>query len=208
MGIKLEYGKRYVDRVGRVTGPLVRSALESFQFCSTVEGANGGAVCSWTDDGYFSLRNRPTDNDLVAEYTEVPVGRRDIEAHEQAPVQRWRWLWCKPDRAGLWAFSGVSRHSTPDGFEFVKVIREARILEVVLGWWCRIGDVPVIDPPKTIVVKRMWICASPRTAMLLDDQDIHCPNPLEAFHVQWIPDGQDCPAAGWIRTDNMKEFSE
>jgi hypothetical protein len=67
--MQLEAGKKYVDRRGRVYGPLVGNG-QCFG-----EGANDYA---WTPSGYRSNNMIPTNADLVAEYVEpAPVESPD-----------------------------------------------------------------------------------------------------------------------------------
>jgi hypothetical protein len=73
MTIKLEYGKRYVTRDGRVCGPLVATPADSRwhpDFPFFAEELPPGDWC-WREDGTWSvLHPHEHGKDLVAEYTE------------------------------------------------------------------------------------------------------------------------------------------
>lgn len=63
--MKLEVGKRYVRRDGKVTGPLGFRTSIAWPFYDTLN-----VFAAWTEDGRCSIGG-PSDFDLVAEYTPV-----------------------------------------------------------------------------------------------------------------------------------------
>ena len=71
MGIKLEVGKRYVDRNGNIWGPLALSDAAMFPYVCTRK-----PEMSWTYSGRFSSTIYDAPNDLIAlapdEATEQP----------------------------------------------------------------------------------------------------------------------------------------
>jgi len=115
------------------------------------------------------------------------------------------WELCVVDSPGLWAFGGDSEKPSEKPCVF-------RIDENDLvgnpwktpKWYCRLGDIPVIEMPKKKVTKRLWIKPTPFS--VLDPSERNA-----VFMTQWIAD--ECAnitavPPDWIRTDLTKEFEE
>lgn len=87
MGIQLEVGKKYVDRKGRVYGPMVKA--------TSVHFGEETVFAGWYANG-MALSGTETSLDLVAEYVEPPtpepVDGIQTEPSSEAPL--------KPSTAG------------------------------------------------------------------------------------------------------------
>lgn len=65
--VRLEEGKRYVLRDGRVTGPMHAKEHRTYNWWAGVEGF----ILSWTDDGKFRAWMDASAQDVVSEYVEA-----------------------------------------------------------------------------------------------------------------------------------------
>ena len=85
MPLKLEVGKRYVTRDGRVTAPLDRDGFETYPFTD-------GDFCTWTEHGtvFHSKKDR---DDLVAEVDikilGIPDGYRAVRFGQVSVGDLW-----------------------------------------------------------------------------------------------------------------------
>jgi hypothetical protein len=70
--MKLEEGKRYVVKDGRVTSPMEKSQHPERPFKATVGNARSwNPRCYWTSDGFRFQREKPTYLDVDHEYIKV-----------------------------------------------------------------------------------------------------------------------------------------
>lgn len=134
--MKLEYGKRYVTRDGRVSSPLVM-VTDGFDpkefpfFCNDL-------ACSFRRNGTNLVSGEEDNGDLVAEFVEEPP--------------KFQWVnGVKPDKPGIW----LQRLSeTKYG---AVCLNEGAEIPFARGCWCYLGPVPEIAPAKQRVTLRLYL---------------------------------------------------
>ena len=88
--MKLEIGKRYIRRDGKITPPLEYSRTYPFH--------DSDRVLSYAEDGVY-LRGEVRDCDLVAEYIELKHEPEDKAGDLMADAARWRFYAESPQTA-------------------------------------------------------------------------------------------------------------
>lgn len=207
--MKLEVGKRYVLRNGKVTGALLRGVTYGkFVFDAYVPSVG---TISWDADGMWLGTSGETKFDIIAKYIEPapepPVGSR-YSTQYQAKVEdsQLRWQWGKPDRAGIWAFAGRDREQPQvDSKRTAMLFSEQAHEGFQPIWCCWIGDLPTILPPKRCVTMRLWLLPYARNAAIITDPavEVH-PQNLAPYAEQWLVEGTNPESSCWIRTSLTK----
>lgn len=179
--------KSEVNEVVGVVVPGVPAGWELVKLDTPVSGD----LCLDSDGSIYKCGGK-RDDDAVRI---VPIIRRAVLVSAPVSVPKPQWSWGKPDRPGLWLFSGSSHKPNeaftrtytrlsekdfyPDGRELHSVCPYAN------GWWVRLSDYVEILPPKPKVrieqrTERMWF-GRPDPAV----------NPVGTglFEQMWIQDG-------------------
>ena len=111
MGIQLEVGKTYVDRKGRVYGPLVKTG--------TSFGETHGD-CGWGEDGHRVSSIEPRESDLVTEFNGIAPSEREQISNELSE-------WSKK----LVAHDAVQRERYEETAKFIGALRDSVDNQVV-----------------------------------------------------------------------------
>jgi hypothetical protein len=138
--MQLEAGKKYVDRRGRVYGPLVAVGASCF--------GEGPDDYAWTPSGHRSNGPILTDADLVAEYVEPAPAESPDDWVMLPPKHVLRrcvdFIQYDGDLSGPWhAVLGAA------GMTVKNWVYAAR---------CRRKDLPPLPPKTRTVVLKEWIC--------------------------------------------------
>lgn len=126
-------------------------------------------------------------------WNEVTVNEAESRLLQEARPLRWVEN-CKPDRVGHWAYK-----VRDSACSYVDLHTEDELQNVSNGfWWCYLGPIPEILPPKKKVVQRLWLSYAKQTAT----------DAAEYLQCWLTLDYQLIGEGNWIRTDETREVEE
>lgn len=140
----IETGKTYLNRAGSICkvvrhtrGSIVFGNDEHFTYFP-IENGKENRERAFQVDRYGSHSGAENIYDLVLEY-KMP----DLQ-----------WVWCSPDKVGLWAFGG----SVKGAFPVLCTIGVVPSLSYEIdSWRCYLGPLPQIAQPKKVVKQTLWM---------------------------------------------------
>ena len=146
----IEVGKTYLDRTGSICkvvsytrGYIVYGTDEYFTYFP-IEDGKENRERAFQVDRYGSHSGAENIYDLVMEY-KMP----DLQ-----------WVWCSPDKVGLWACGGHTSTEPPSlksGGVNVHIIHSFSGVHYHMAWRCYLGPIPQISQPKKLVKQTLWL---------------------------------------------------
>ena len=165
--MQLEAGKKYVDRRGRVYGPMVKVGCTLF--------GEEKEQAFWYDDGSASGGSEAWDIDLIAEHVEVPDPEEWVDITESHPdhIPRPYIDWFCPVHSSTWTQQLSSMRRKSVGIEFVSLGMRHR---------CRRKHLPPVKTHETVELKlcvsKLKAVSSPFYAMLAGQDCPECYLPV------------------------------
>jgi hypothetical protein len=139
----VEVGKTYVNRAGSICKVLSRTDHPSVNdYYSYFPLENGREVReqAFHVDRFGSHLEHCASKDLIMEY-KMP----DLQ-----------WVWGTPDKVGIWAYGGNTKHKTPEVVT-VDLIENMKGAFYMTCWRCYLGPIPQITQPKKLVKQTLWM---------------------------------------------------
>lgn len=144
----IEVGKTYINRAGSIckvlsrTDPSLQIGSDSYFSYFPLEDGREAREQSFQVDKYGSHLSEDNQMDLIMEY-KMP----DLQ-----------WVWCRPDKDGLWSYGG-DREKTSPVFTGVDIVRDCTTTTKprLNCWRCYLGPIPQISQPKKLVKQTLWM---------------------------------------------------
>ena len=135
----IEVGKTYINRAGSICRVVSYDrSFDSYYCYFPLEDGKENREKSFQVDGYGSNLMQDDSKDLISEY-KMP----DLQ-----------WVWCQPDKIGLWAFGGKHIEERPS---IVSVSTFIFMPPTYDAWRCYLGPIPQISQPKKLVKQTLWM---------------------------------------------------
>ncbi len=144
----VEVGKTYVNRAGYICKVLSRTDefYSFFSYFPLKDGKENREKAFHIDKYGFSIHRNsdgePDSHDLIKEYK----------------MPDYKWIWCTPDKVGLWICDEGDKNTTPtvEGAT-IYIIPSLGGGHYLQAWRCYLGPIPQIAQPKKPVKQTLWM---------------------------------------------------